>query len=95
MQEITLSTFLESLPKNSKKENIYFISQEDYHLDLSIRPIGNPYVLINNPQMVLENKCKIKGLKSPSRDDLEEIKPKMLQYKKAIEQLKLRKIYFV
>lgn len=31
-----------------KEENIYVVPQIDYHLDTSIRPIGYPYVLVND-----------------------------------------------
>lgn len=43
-----------------KKENIHFITHQDYHLDMSIRPIGYPYVLVNDPNAVLKNKEKAK-----------------------------------
>ena len=40
-----------------KEENIHTIPQQNYHLDMFIRPIGYPYVLVDNPKLV-ENKLK-------------------------------------
>lgn len=34
-----------------KKENIIVIPQQHYHLDMFMRPIGYPYVLIDNPEL--------------------------------------------
>ncbi|MBQ2983836.1 MAG: hypothetical protein IJD57_03485 [Candidatus Gastranaerophilales bacterium] len=71
-----------------KEENIYFIQQQDYHLDMAIRPIGYPYVLINNPEMVLKNENKARGIKTKSKPTLDKQSHKMLTYKTALEQLK-------
>ena len=43
------------------KENIHFIPQQDYHLDMSIRPIGYPYVLVNSPEAAYHNETEING----------------------------------
>ena len=40
-----------------KEENIHTIPQQNYHLDMFIRPIGYPYVLVDNPKLV-ERKIK-------------------------------------
>ena len=40
-----------------KEENIHTIPQQNYHLDMFIRPIGYPYVLVDNPKLV-EKKFK-------------------------------------
>jgi len=71
-----------------KPENIYYIQQQDYHLDMSLRPIGYPYVLVNNPEMALKNEFKAKGVKTKSKPTLEKDNHKMLAYKKSLEQLK-------
>ena len=42
-----------------KKENIFFIPQPDFHIDLRVRPIGYPYVLVNDPSLVIENMNKL------------------------------------
>lgn len=34
-----------------KKENIIAIPQQYYHLDMFMRPIGYPYVLVDNPEL--------------------------------------------
>lgn len=60
-----------------KEENIFLIDQQDYHLDLSIRPIGYPYVLINEPQPTSKNK------KANNAHNFQ-----LLAYKKALQQLK-------
>jgi len=41
------------------KKNIFPIPQQNFHLDLFIRPIGYPYVLVNSPKLVFENLEKI------------------------------------
>ena len=81
-----------------KKENIHFITHQDYHLDMSVRPIGYPYVLVNDPNAVLKNKekakinkgVKNKGAKQPRKpqkqqDEIDKIQ--MYAYKKCIEDL--------
>lgn len=35
-----------------KEENIHTIPQQNYHIDMYIRPIGYPYVLVDNPKLV-------------------------------------------
>ena len=37
------------------QENIYPIPQQNFHLDMFLRPIGYPYVLVDNPNLVLKN----------------------------------------
>ena len=48
-----------------KKENIYPISNPNFHLDMFIRPIGYPYVLVNDPDLARE---KLKEIESDSID---------------------------
>ncbi|MBQ8634733.1 hypothetical protein IJX73_00055 [bacterium] len=36
-------------------KNVFFIPQQDFHLDMFLRPIGYPYVLVNDPELVREN----------------------------------------
>ncbi len=38
-----------------KPENIHFIPQQDYHLDLTMRPIGYPYILVDDPALTLQH----------------------------------------
>lgn len=60
-----------------KEENIFLIDQQDYHLDLSIRPIGYPYVLINEPHTASKNK------KAQKENNIQ-----ISAYKRALKQLK-------
>ena len=77
-----------------KEENIIPIPQQNYHLDMFMRPIGYPYVLVNNPELVRE---KIKELNKDGKyDELEQAFLKKEQerqmeyssYKKTIKALK-------
>ncbi|MBR3605424.1 MAG: hypothetical protein IKL52_05305 [Candidatus Gastranaerophilales bacterium] len=77
-----------------KTKNIIPIPQQDFHLDMFIRPIGYPYVLVNNPELVRE---KIKELNKDGKyDELEQAFLKKEQerqmeyssYKKTIKALK-------
>lgn len=45
---------------NVKEENIHFIPQQNYHLDTFIRPVGYPYVLVNDPELVVKNLSRLK-----------------------------------
>lgn len=38
-----------------KKENIFIIHQPNFHIDMNIRPIGYPYVLVNDPELAIKN----------------------------------------
>ncbi len=78
---------------NVKEENIHFIQQQDYHLDLSVRPIGFPFVLINNPELSLRNEQKVKGRKTHKNGFMNKQDPQILAYKKAFEQLKQAGFY--
>ena len=68
-------------------ENIHYIQQQDYHLDMSLRPIGYPYVLINNPKMAAKNELKAKGINPNSNHKIEVDESTMFSYKKCVEQL--------
>ncbi len=46
-----------------KKENIFVIKQPNFHLDMNIRPIGYPYILVNDPEIAIKNLGKIRGAK--------------------------------
>ena len=35
-----------------KRENIFTIPQQNFHIDMNIRPVGYPYVLVNDPDLV-------------------------------------------
>lgn len=54
---------LENISKeyNVKLENITILDQPQFHLDMAIRPIGYPYVLVNDPKLVIENLKKYKN----------------------------------
>ena len=55
-----------------KQKNIHFIPQQDYHLDLTMRPIGYPYILIDDPELTKQH---IKQLeKEFTSDELKYIK---------------------
>ncbi len=49
------------------KKNIFRISQPNFHLDMAIRPIGYPYILVNDPELALENSKKIEGLEEKTK----------------------------
>lgn len=42
-------------------ENIYFLPQQNYHLDMFLRPIGYPFILVNDPELVMQNIDKLDG----------------------------------
>ena len=48
---------LDSISKTYKvpKENITILKQPEFHLDMALRPVGYPYILINDPKLVEEN----------------------------------------
>lgn len=53
-----------------KPENIHFLPQQNYHLDMYIRPVGYPFVLVNNPKLVMENINKLEG----DEEEIEELR---------------------
>lgn len=77
-----------------KARNVIPVPQQDFHLDMFMRPIGYPYVLVNNPKLVEE---KIKELNKDGKFDeleqnfLKKEQERQLQYsnfKKTIKALK-------
>lgn len=48
-----------------KEENIHTIPQQLYHLDMFMRPIGYPYVLVDNPQLVKKQIERMNWIKHP------------------------------
>ncbi len=44
-----------------KKENLTILSQPNFHIDMAIRPVGYPYVLVNNNSLSRENLNILKG----------------------------------
>ncbi|MBQ8848630.1 MAG: hypothetical protein IJ003_06780 [Candidatus Gastranaerophilales bacterium] len=38
-----------------KVENLNYLPQQDFHLDMFLRPIGYPYILVNDPKLAKEN----------------------------------------
>jgi len=55
--EFQATNLAESL--NIKKENIHIIPQGAFHIDMEIRPIGFPYVLVNDVDLACENIQKL------------------------------------
>lgn len=41
------------------EKNVYVLPQQDFHLDMFLRPVGYPYVLVNDPALVIENLKKL------------------------------------
>lgn len=39
---------------NIKPENIFIVPQQNFHIDMFLRPIGYPYVLVDNPELSLQ-----------------------------------------
>ena len=48
-----------------EEKNIFTIPQQYYHLDMFMRPIGYPYVLVDSPELVKNKISKMPFLKSP------------------------------
>ena len=48
-----------------EEKNIFTIPQQYYHLDMFMRPIGYPYILVDSPELVKKKISKIPFLKSP------------------------------
>ncbi len=46
------------------KKNIIIMPQPEFHLDMALRPVGYPYILVNDPKLVEEN-IKKYGSKLP------------------------------
>jgi len=51
-----------------KPENIFIVQQQNYHLDMFLRPIGYPYILVNDPKTVLQNLDKIQASDEEKED---------------------------
>ncbi|MBE7706961.1 MAG: hypothetical protein E7Z91_06955 [Cyanobacteria bacterium SIG30] len=51
--------------QNIKAENIHIIPQTAFHIDMIVRPIGYPYILVNDEEEALEN---IEKLNIPTRE---------------------------
>lgn len=65
---------------NVKAENIYCLSQPDYHLDTRIRPLKYPYVLVNDYNLSIETLNKFACNNSENRID-GVIKETVINYK--------------
>ena len=72
MQNPDKNTVLKNLAETFKvkEENIFIVPQANWHIDIFLRPIGFPYVLINNPEMAIEN---LEELKKSAKDDEEKM----------------------
>ncbi len=66
-----------------KPENIHFLPQQNYHLDMFMRPVGYPFVLVNDPKLVLENIEKLDG----TEKEKEEFKRSIKRYYKLQDSL--------
>ena len=53
---------------NVKSENIHFIPNQNFHLDMYIRPIGYPYILVNDDKLCTKHLNSIQGKKSDIKD---------------------------
>ncbi len=76
-----LEANLDAISKTYKtpRENIILMEQPAFHLDMALRPVGYPYILVNDPKLVEENLEKYK----------DELPEGMLEnYKKARENSK-------
>ena len=54
---------------NIKEENIYHIPQSNYHIDLAIRPLKYPYVLVNDDEGIKKTLAELEE-KFDYKDDL-------------------------
>lgn len=62
---------------NVKSKNIFKLPQQNFHLDMFIRPIGHPYVLVNNPELVLKKYEELN-----QNGEFEELKNNFIEYEK-------------
>lgn len=45
--------------QNIKKENIHIIPQPAFHIDMFVRPVGFPYILVHDEELALKNVDKL------------------------------------
>ena len=64
-----------------KEENIHLIPLMNFHLDLFIRPIGYPYVLVNDDKMVNKETAKMEG----KNKDLKKFRSDVINHQKNIQ----------
>lgn len=82
---------------NMKSKNLHVISQPDFHLDVVIRPLEYPYVLVGDSKLTLDlarknnfAKDKIKFLKSENKNRINNTKPLYASPDKIVKELKSR-----
>lgn len=57
-----------------KPENIHIISQPNFHLDMAVRPIGYPYILVNDEEKAIDIVPKESGIKNKVKEYYEKFK---------------------
>ena len=60
-----------------KEENIHQISKPDFHIDLGIRPIGYPYILVNDPELAQKKLDEI----DDGSEEFKQVKQTFMAYK--------------
>lgn len=63
-----------------KEKNIHIIPQQNYHLDMFIRPIGYPYVLVDSPKLVEKKLKTMNWIKFPY--DYTQLRNGFLEYER-------------
>ena len=67
---------------NIKPENIHFIPNKNYHLDTFIRPIGYPYILVDDEKLVINYINKINS----KNKDANKFKSDVIEYEQKRKQ---------
>ena len=57
-----------------KEENIFVLEQPYFHLDMAIRPVGFPYVLVDDPKLGLKNLEKIEKDFPQNKDKIRKVR---------------------
>ena len=66
---------------NLKPEQIAFISQPEYHLDMKIRPLQYPYILVNDYETMVKELDKIENPSQKAITYLKRFKKRLMQMK--------------
>lgn len=59
---------------NVKMENVTIVPQVNFHIDMFLRPIGYPNVLVNDPKLVEKNIKKLNGTIAQKKQLLNDLK---------------------
>lgn len=65
---------------NIKPQNIHFIPKKNYHLDTYIRPIGYPYVLVDDEEMVLKLFDEMNSKKKYKKSDIKDFRKSIIDF---------------